>query len=113
MALAAWVDTPGNYIPKIYGVAKALSAVKDGDEEVMVAWNERMLAVRHGCAAAIAMLIAHGKLMDGLTETEATDILWMLVSVQNWEQLRHECGWSQDRHIGALKTLTRNTLVSE
>ncbi len=110
--LDAWVGVWGNHIPKIYGVAKALLAMKTSDEEARIAWNERMQAVRFGCAAAVSMLLAEGKLRDGLTELEATDILWTLMSVHNWEQLRYECHWSQSRYIKAMKILTKQALVS-
>ena len=39
-------------------------------------------------AAAVAALKADGALVDWLTEDEATDFLWTLLSVRNWEQLR-------------------------
>jgi AcrR family transcriptional regulator len=110
--LDAWVDVWGNYIPKIYSVAKALFTMKDSDKEAMIAWNERMQAVRFGCAAAVSMLLTDGKLRDGLTEQEATDILWTLMSVHNWQQLRHECGWSQRPYIEAMKAITKQTLVN-
>jgi AcrR family transcriptional regulator len=109
--LDAWVEVWGNYIPKIYSVAKALFAMKNTDKEAMIAWNERMQAVRFGCAAAVSMLVADEKLRDGLTKQEATDILWTLMSVHNWQQLRHECGWSQRRYIEAMKTISKQTLV--
>ena len=109
--LREWVEAWGNHIPVIYGVAKALLAMKDSDEEAAAAWADRMGAVRHGCAAAVAALAADGKLTDALSQTEATDLLWTLQSVRNWEQLRHECGWSQERYIQTLQVLAMQALV--
>ncbi|MGB0506892.1 MAG: TetR/AcrR family transcriptional regulator, partial [Pikeienuella sp.] len=54
--LAAWVEVWGNYIPTIYGIAKALMAMQDSDAEAKAAWADRMQAVRHGCAAAVSAL---------------------------------------------------------
>ena len=110
--LAAWVKVWGNYIPKIYGVSRALLAMKDSDSEAMAAWNDRMQAVRHGCAAAIAALKKDGDLQAWLSEEEATDILWTLQSVRNWEQLRFECGWSQARYIEAVQEISVRTLTN-
>ena len=110
--LEAWVDVWGDHIPRIYGVAKALLAMRDSDEEARIAWDDRMRAVRHGCAAVVSMLLADGKLKEGLTEAEATDLLWTLMSVQNWGMLRYDCHWSQDRYIQAMKTLTKQALVN-
>lgn len=109
--LEKWVDVWGNYIPKIYGIGKALIAMKDTDEEAAAAWNDRMQAVRHGCAAAVAALNADDMLNANLTEDEATDLLWTLLSVRSWEQLRMECGWSQERYIAQMKDITARALV--
>lgn len=109
--LAAWIETWGNYIPKIFGVAKALMAMKESDAEAMTAWNDRMQAVRHGCAAAIESLHTGACLRGDLTKDEATDILWTLLSVRNWEQLRYECGWSQERYLERMKVIAAQTLT--
>ena len=42
----AFIEAWGNYIPEIYGVAKALLVMKDSDQEAKLAWNDRMQAVR-------------------------------------------------------------------
>lgn len=110
--LAAWIEAWGNYIPKIYGVAKALMAMKDTDEEALDAWNDRMQAMREGCAAAVAALKADGKLSKYLSEGEATDILWTLLSVRSWEQLRLECGWSQGRYVEHMKRIAARVLTN-
>jgi len=109
--LTAWVEAWGNYIPTIYGVSKALLAMKDADKEALAAWNDRMLAVRHGCAAAVSALQADGALVDWLDEEEATDFLWTLLSIRNWEQLRFECNWSQDRYVEAIEAIALQSLV--
>lgn len=111
--LAAWVEVWGNYIPKIYGVAKALIVMRDRDEEAGAAWKDRTRAVRGGCAAAVAALKSDGKLNGGLSETEAVDALWTLLSVSAWEQLRMECGWSQERYIASMKIMAVRLLVKE
>ncbi len=109
--LEAFIEAWGNYIPEIYGIAKALLAIKDYDEEANLAWKDRMNAVRHGCEAAIKALHKDGDLKEDLTQKNATDLLWMLLSVRNWEQLTHECGWTQKQYIqltkvNALRLLT-------
>jgi len=110
--LAAWVEVWGNYIPTVYGVSKALLAIKDSDEEAMLAWNDRMQAVRHGCAAAVAALKQDGNLTSDVSESEATDFLWTLLSVRNWEMLRKDCGWPQDRYIEVMKAKAASALVN-
>lgn len=101
--LAAYIDAWGNYIPEIYGVGKALLAVQDTDEAAAAAWSDRMQAVRHGCEAAVSALDADGHLAPEFSIEKATDILWTMLSVRNWEQLTRECGWSQDAYIRFVK----------
>ena len=109
--LSAWVEVWGNYIPTVYGVSKALLAIKDSDE-AMLAWNDRMEAVRHGCAAAVSALQEDGNLVAGMSEAEATDFLWTLLSIRNWEMLRKDCGWTQDRYIELMKIKTAGAIMA-
>jgi AcrR family transcriptional regulator len=110
--LRAWIDFWGNYIPKIYGVSKALMVMKDNDEEALQAWNDRMLAVKDGCEAAVKALKVDGLLRSELTIKEATDILWALLSIQTWAQLRYECGWAQDQYILHMQTVASRLLMN-
>ena len=110
--LDAYVDAWGNYIPEIYGVAKALLAMMDTDQEASLAWNDRMQAMREGCEAAVNQLKRDGKLTDTMSEKQAVDFLWTFLSVRNWEQLTVECGWSQVQYIKLTKSAARRVLVS-
>ena len=107
--LRAWIKAWGDYIPKIYGVAKALMVMEDDDAKQ--AWDNRMQAVRHGCAAAVDQLAKDGSLADGLSRKKATDLLWALLSVRVWEQLTQECGWSQKSYIDHMTKTAEATLV--
>ena len=109
--LAAWVDVWGNYIPTIYGVAKALLAMRDTDAEASAAWDDRMAAMREGCAAAVAALKRDGDLVAGMSEVEATDLLWTLLSVRNWEHLRRDCGWSHARYLDVMRQTAEQALT--
>ena len=101
--LETWIAAWGNYIPRIYGIGKALMAMQDSDAEAAAAWDGRMQAVREGCAAAVAALARDGLLTPALTETEAVDLLWSFLSVRVWEQLRLTCGWDQARYVAHLQ----------
>ncbi len=110
--LEAFIDAWGGYIPEIYGIAGALLAMKDTDEAAAKAWEERMQDMRQGCAAAIEALSRDKLLSQDHAPDQATDILWTLLSVRNWEQLTMECGWSQDRYIETMKALARRIFVA-
>ncbi len=111
--LALYIDCWGNYIPEIYGVAKALLLAQDTDEAAAAAWKDRMLAMRDGCRAAIDALHADGKLAPGWTPKRATDVLWTMLLVPNWENLTGECGWSTQQYIRWMKTVAERTFVKE
>lgn len=110
--LDAFVEAWGGYIPEIYGIAKALLAMKDTDDAAATAWDDRMQAVREGCEVAVEALNADGVLSPARSPTQATDILWTMLSVRNWEQLTIDCGWPQAEYIGTLKSLARRILVA-
>jgi len=111
--LNAFIEAWGNYIPKIYGIAKAFLAMQDTDDAAATAWNDRMQAVREGCEAAIKALKKDGALSSDYSTNQATDILWTMLSVRNWEQLTGNCGWPQKRYIDTMKRLARRMLVVE
>lgn len=110
--LDAFIDAWGNYLPEVHGVAKALLAMKDTDEAARLAWVDRMAAVRDGCQAAVEALNNDGVLAPEHSVREATDILWSLLSVQTWEQLTRECGWSQRHYVNTTKKLAKKMLVA-
>ncbi len=111
--LDAFIEAWGSYIPEIYGVAKALLAMKDTDKAAAKAWDDRMQAMRQGCEAAIGALHSDNMLLSDHSPDQATDILWTMLSIRNWEQLTLECGWPQEKYIETLKSLARRIFVAE
>ena len=109
--LDAFVTAWGNYIPEIYGVGRALMAMMDHDAEARAAWMDRMQALREGCAAAVAALARDGDLAGDLDQEDATDMLWAALSVRVWEQLRHDCGWSQTQYVDRMLRTVRKMLL--
>lgn len=109
--LLAFIDAWGNYIPEIYGVAKALINVRHCDEDACKAWDGRMNAVREGCEAAVKTLKDDQRLSKGLNVSTATDLLWMLLSVNNWELLTQQCGWTQQAYIKNMKSQALRILI--
>jgi AcrR family transcriptional regulator len=109
--LDAYIEFWGNYIPKIYGVARALLVAQETDEAAAAAWNDRMDAMRDGCQAAIEAVRTDGNLVEGWTAKEATDFLWTMLSVRNWEQLTQVCGWSTRKYITWMKVSARRIFI--
>lgn len=110
--LTLYIECWGNYIPDIYGVAKALLLAQDTDEAAASAWQDRMAAMRDGCRAAIEALHSEGALAPEWTAKRATDALWTMLLVPNWENLTIECGWSTKQYVRWLTVLAKRTFVA-
>lgn len=111
--LEAFVTAWADHIPKIYGVARALMAVTDTDAEAAAAWNMRMADLREGCAAAITALAQDSTLPPNMDQDQATDLLWTLLSIRNWENLTQKCGWDQDCYRTTIRALALATLAQD
>ena len=109
--LDAWVTFWGNYIPQIFGVAKALMIAKEIDEAAAAAWDDRMNDVRKSCNATIKSLDAAGALVPQWRVREASDVLWVTLSISNWELLTKTCGWSYKKYVQQMQKQTRHLLV--
>lgn len=109
--LDAYIEAWSAYIPKIYGMAKALMAMSDTDEEAAQAWGQRMQDMREGCEAAVKAIQKDKMLAPGFTQKQATDILWMMLSVRNWELLTAQCDWSESAYAKTMKRLARDVLL--
>ncbi|MCB1647301.1 MAG: TetR/AcrR family transcriptional regulator [Pseudomonadales bacterium] len=110
--LALYIELWGNYIPDVYGVAKALMLAEAGDEAAASAWRDRMLAMKDGCRAIVEMLAAEGRLSPLLAVQPAIDSLWTLMLVPNWEHLTQVCGWSREEYIERITLIARQMLLS-
>ena len=111
--LHAFIDAWGGYIPQIHGISVALRAMRDTDKEAAAAWEDRMQAVRQGCESAVRAILEDGYLKEGITEITGVDLLWTLLSVENWEHLVLECGWSQSDYEQTLKKIAEVSLMSQ
>lgn len=109
--LDALVDVWGNYIPEIYGIAKALLGVRDTDEAAAAAWADSMGCLRAACEAVVNKLKRDGALAAGWSVGDATEMMLTALSVQTWEQLTGEFGWAQKRYVARTKALLHGALT--
>ena len=109
--LDLYIEFWGNYMPEIYGVAKAILQMQDTDKAAATAWKDRMLALRDGCHAAIEALHSDGNLTQEWTTKRATDAFWTMLSIRNWEHLTVECGWSTKQYIQYMKIIVNRSFV--
>ncbi len=109
--LEACVDIWGNYIPEIYSLAKPMLMSRDTDEAMAAAWTNSMNCLRDVCQVTIDTLKREGKLIKGWSPKEATDMFMTLISINNWEQLTIESGWTTEQYISWMKRLLKRTFV--
>ena len=107
------VDVWGNYIPEIYGLAKAMLSTRDTDEATAAAWNDSMSCLRDACREIVEALEREGSLAPGWSSDGAVDMLWTMLSIHNWEHLIIDCGWSTSQYITWMKTLLIRCFVED
>ncbi len=96
--LDAFVLAWCTYLPQIYCVARPLLDMAPKDAEASAAWAKRMSDMREGCEAAILALAEDGDLTPRLDTETATDLLWSILSVSNWENLVLIREWPQEQY---------------
>jgi len=111
--LEAYIDAWCNFIPEMYPVGKAIMAMQATDADARETWRWRMQDMREGCTAAIVALSHDGQLADGMDEKQATDLLWALLLVPNWETLVEGCGWSQQDYVDRMQATAKKLFVKE
>lgn len=111
--LEACVEVWGNYIPEIYGLAKALLTTRETDEATAAAWNGCMGGLREVCRETIEALDREGILAPAWSRKEAIEMFWTMISINNWEQLTVECGWSTSQYINRMTSLLKRSFVDE
>lgn len=110
--LDALVEIWGNYIPEIYGIAKALLTTRETDEAAAAAWDDSMDCLRQACRAVIESLRGDGTLAGDWSTKEATDLFMTLLSIANWEYLTQDCGWSTKRYVRATQRMLKYSFTN-
>ena len=86
---------------------------RETDEASAEAWNDRMSALYGICEEVIIALERDNILAQTMPKNAAIEMLWTMLSIQNWEQLTIECGWSTKQYIAGMKTLVKRAFVDE
>jgi AcrR family transcriptional regulator len=102
----------GSYLPEIYGLAKALLALRDTDEAAAAAWADRMAEFYQGCQFVVVQLARDEVLAPIWTVETAADFLWALLSTEMWERLTIERGWSHAEYIVRMQLAAKRALVA-
>jgi AcrR family transcriptional regulator len=109
--LENYVDFWGNYIPEIYGLARALLAARETDPDAATAWDDRMKALHQGWRNVMECLVREDLLSPEWTPEHAADAAWAMTSVTVWENLAVERGWSTTEYVSRMKTVLKQVFV--
>lgn len=109
--LEAYVDFWAAYIPDVYGLAKALLIARDTDEGAATAWDDRMKESYQGCLLCTNCLVRDNLLAPEWTAETAAAHLWGTFSVQTWEILTQERGWTNEQFRDRMKVALKRALV--
>jgi AcrR family transcriptional regulator len=66
---------------------------------------------RAAMSQVVTWIAANGALKDGLTVTQATDILWTLTSPEVHQLLRQQCGWAAARYEAWLRDSLESSML--
>lgn len=109
--MEACVEVWGNYIPEIYGLAKGLLSIRETDEAAATAWAGCMDCLANVCREIIEALHREGALAAEWSHNKAIEMLLTILSIENWEKLTMECGWSMPQYIDGMKLLIKRTFI--
>lgn len=105
--LSAWLA----FVPRIHPVATDLIRMRATDPDAAAAWKDRMGELLAFFATLTKSIQRDGALADGWTGRKAAEYLWTTCSVQNWDLLVHECGWSRTEAEKAIQATIARTLL--
>jgi AcrR family transcriptional regulator len=113
VGIASYIAWWANYIPEIYGLARALLALRETDEAAAAAWNDRMQALHNGCLQIIQNVEREGALASGWTAAQAADVLWAMLSLDTWERLTIDRGWSKEQYVEQMQRAAKRALTRQ
>lgn len=108
-ALVAWWT---DYVAVFAGVARSVYAGRASDPALAAAWENRMEALLGVCRLVVADCAGAGGLRPGLSRPAAAELLWGLLSIPLWDQLRIDRGWSRTQYRRRLSLTVRATLLA-
>lgn len=110
--LAAFTRAMTVVFPRINPLHEALTRLGEADADAKAAWDNRLAAMKQGCAAAIAALARDGRLRPEWSEATASDYYFTLLGIDAWAHCVLDCGWHEDAYLAHLQRVTHETFVT-
>lgn len=109
--ISAFIRFWADYLNEIYPVLHALMRMQHEDDAAADVLSDKLLTAKDGCRDAVSALDDDGFLDLRWSKDTATDILWMLLSVDNWSMLVIESGWSKQQYVDHITYAAKKTLI--
>lgn len=107
--LAVWLD----FVPKIHPVATDLIRLRATDEDAAQAWSDRMSDLLKFYRRLVGGLQKDGALAPQWSVPRAADYLWAASSVQAWDLLVQDRGWSRDAAGKIIRSTVAGALLRD
>lgn len=107
--LVVWLD----FVPKIHPVATDLIRLRATDDDAAQAWSDRMSDLLKFYRRLVGGLQKDGALAPQWSVPRAADYLWAASSVQSWDLLVGDRGWSREAAGKIIRNTIAGTLLRE
>jgi AcrR family transcriptional regulator len=98
---------------RVHELSLVLAAAAMSDEGAAAAWRDRMELKRGALRATVSRLEAEGRLRRGWQVGQAVDVLDSLLSVDTYQRLVTERGWTQEALIQKVLELCAGAFLLE
>lgn len=112
-ALREMIHLTATYTPRVLPAATVLVRDRYRDEDLAEAYEDRMEERRRACRRLILWLERDGALAPEWDVDSAVDVLFSLISIQQYQVLVVDRGWSANRFETHLWTLAKRSLLDE
>lgn len=109
--LAATIRASVKIEARVHELSLVLAAAAVSDDGAAAAWRDRMELKRGALGGAVSRLEAEGRLRRGWKVGQAVDVLDSLLSVDTYQRLVTERGWTQEELIQKVQELCAAFLV--
>lgn len=109
--LALYAEMVTSVSDRVAGLYEAMRGAASADREVSALWEAIQEERRGGAANFVGFLTVRGRLKEGLEETAAADLVWVLIDPVLSHLLVHRRGWSPARFAGWLAATMESQLL--
>lgn len=110
--LRRFIHFHAEFNPHVHAAGKAIAHARHADPDAAAAWESRTQGRLAGCRELVRRLEAEGRLAAGWTAEAAADLVWTLTSLQSWQDLVLERGWTAAEYEQYLHRVLHSTLVT-